>query len=69
MTEASENQDAAAITRTISQAIESLRFGHVHVTVHDGRVVQIEKVERTRLSLQQGSRKGEGRPSPREEGR
>ncbi len=27
----------------------SLRFGSIHVTVHDGRVVHIERIEKLRL--------------------
>ena len=29
--------------------VESLQFGTVQVTVHDSKVVQIERIERTRL--------------------
>ena len=29
--------------------IESLKFGTVQVTVHDSRIVQIERIEKTRL--------------------
>lgn len=40
---------APEILQQIVQAIRSLRYGTVQVTVHDARVVQIEKVEKTRL--------------------
>ena len=33
----------------IRQALEKLRFGAVHLTVHEGRLVQIEVTEKTRL--------------------
>jgi hypothetical protein len=33
----------------VRKAVESLRFGTVHITVHDGRVTQIEKTEKRRL--------------------
>ncbi|MCE0497413.1 MAG: YezD family protein [Methylacidiphilales bacterium] len=29
--------------------MSSLKFGTVHVTVHDSRVIQIERLERLRL--------------------
>ena len=35
--------------------IESLRFGVVQITVHESRVVQIEKIEKVRLD--QGERR------------
>ncbi len=38
------------ITRRILDAIQSLHFGAVEVTVHEGRVVQIDRRERTRIS-------------------
>jgi hypothetical protein len=34
----------------VRSQIESLKFGTVQVTVHDSKVVQIEKVEKTRLN-------------------
>ncbi len=39
----------ADVVRRILDAIQSLHFGAVEVTVHDGRVVQIDKRERTRI--------------------
>jgi hypothetical protein len=55
-----EQSDRAAVLQSITKAIDGLRFGHVHIAVHDGRVVQIEKVERTRLDLPQDPRPGVG---------
>jgi hypothetical protein len=40
---------APQVLEQIARAIRSLRFGTVHVTVHEGRVVQIEKLERVRV--------------------
>jgi hypothetical protein len=34
---------------TLRQQVASLRFGVVQVVVHDGRVVQIERTEKTRF--------------------
>ena len=39
-----------AAQQELLQAIGSLRFGTVEVTVHDGRIVQIERREKIRLS-------------------
>ncbi len=33
----------------LRRQVKSLRYGVVHVTVHDSRVVQIEKTERIRF--------------------
>lgn len=38
----------------------NLRYGSIQITVHDGRVTQIESVERTRFTT---GREGSGRPS------
>jgi len=33
----------------VRSQIESLKFGTVQITVHDSKVVQIERIEKTRL--------------------
>jgi hypothetical protein len=35
----------------VRQKVESLNFGVVQLIVHDGRVTQIERTEKTRLPL------------------
>jgi hypothetical protein len=35
--------------QVVTEKVASLRYGVVQVTVHDGKVVQIEKTERTRF--------------------
>ena len=35
--------------RVVQQKVESLRFGVVQLVVHDGRVTQIERTEKTRI--------------------
>jgi len=40
--------------RLVQQKVESLRFGVVHLVVHDGRVTQIERTEKTRLASSGG---------------
>ncbi len=34
----------------VRQKVESLRFGVVQIVVHDGKVTQIERTEKTRIS-------------------
>jgi hypothetical protein len=35
--------------RVVQQKVESLRYGVVQLVVHDGRVTQIERTEKTRI--------------------
>jgi hypothetical protein len=46
--------DAAAVSpellQQIGDAIRSMRYGTVQVTVHNARVVQIDKIERVRFT-------------------
>ncbi len=37
------------IVKEIIEALGSLKYGHVQITVHNSRVVQIEKTEKVRL--------------------
>lgn len=34
---------------SVRRALQSLRFGQIAVTIHEGRVVQIDVTEKTRL--------------------
>ena len=36
--------------QTIQEAVESIRFGVVQLIIQDGRIVQIDKTEKIRLS-------------------
>ena len=49
-----EGQEEAGILREIQVALQNLRFGAVEITVHNGRVVQIERKEKFRLQPQAG---------------
>ena len=40
---------ASEILEQIQQALANLKFGHVTITVQDGVVVQIERIEKRRL--------------------
>ncbi len=41
--------DNAASLQQILRALQRLRYGAVEITVHDGRIVQIERREKIRL--------------------
>jgi hypothetical protein len=41
--------DSRLTLERIESAISGLRYGTVEITVHDGRVVQIERTEKIRL--------------------
>jgi len=36
--------------RVVQQKVETLRYGVVQLVVHDGRVTQIERTEKTRIA-------------------
>ncbi|MBS0630942.1 MAG: YezD family protein [Verrucomicrobia bacterium] len=40
----------------VREKVESLRFGVVQLVVHDGKVTQIERTEKTRLPAPSGLR-------------
>ena len=40
----------------VREKVAGLRYGLVQITVHEGRVTQIERTEKTRLPPLQGSR-------------
>lgn len=48
------NQPGQSITQEalneIQRAIEQIRFGSVEITVHEGRITQIERREKVRLA-------------------
>jgi hypothetical protein len=51
----SENWVQAQTSQKILEALQGIRFGAVEITIHDGRIVQIERKEKLRLN-------GDGRP-------
>ena len=48
-TEPSDSQDPQTVEQAIQLALKGLRFGSVEIVVHDSKVVQIERKEKTRL--------------------
>jgi len=49
MAQTSEIQNVDAVVQQLVKAIQALRFGSVEITVHEGRVTQIEKREKLRI--------------------
>ena len=43
-------QAKSTLAQEILRAIESVRFGSIEITVHEGRVTQIEKREKVRFN-------------------
>ena len=44
-----EPQSSAHWLEIVRQKVAGIRFGSVQITVHDGRVTQVEAVEKTRI--------------------
>ena len=45
------NEDAEKIDVVI-QALQGLDFGELHITVHDGKIVQIDRTEKIRFKTE-----------------
>jgi len=43
-----ENQDKMLMLKVL-EAIKSIKYGHVQITIHDSEVVQIDKTEKIRI--------------------
>lgn len=41
--------DSSALAEAIHAALKGIRFGSVEIVIHDSKVVQIERKERTRF--------------------
>lgn len=50
MGEQTSNQLGNAVLAEIANAISTLKFGSIEITVHEGRVTQIEKREKVRFN-------------------
>ena len=53
-----KNQSSANWLEIVRQNVQSLRFGVVQIVVHDSRVTQIERTEKTRLQSEKDEREG-----------
>jgi len=38
-----------AIIKEVVEALNNLKYGHIQITVHNSKIVQIEKTEKTRF--------------------
>lgn len=47
---------AQAAIKTILQALNGLRYGSVEITVHESRIVQIERKEKFRLDIKESDK-------------
>lgn len=47
----SGDKEETRIVEKIAEAIKQIRYGSVEITIHDSRVVQIEKKEKMRLTF------------------
>ncbi len=45
-----DNTPAQKTVAEILRAIENLRYGSIEITVHEGRITQIERREKVRLN-------------------
>ena len=52
-----QNTDSTSVAQEITKAIQSLKFGSIEITVHDGKVTQIEKREKVRFGNQSNTTK------------
>ena len=50
MSQPAVSQKVPGVVQEILRAIEGLRFGSVEITVHEGRITQIEKREKVRFT-------------------
>lgn len=41
--------DDSAVLRLVQEALDRLRFGSIQLTIHEGKLVQIDVTEKTRL--------------------
>lgn len=44
------SKDELALLGKVIHALRDLRYGSVNLTVHDGRLVEIQKIEKIRMS-------------------
>jgi hypothetical protein len=51
MTSPKSNPSVHQDTKKVFDALRGLRFGSVEITVHEGRIVQVERKEKVRLNL------------------
>jgi len=53
--DAEEPTSAAPWLSVVSEKVKSMRYGVVQIVIHDSKVVQIERTERTRFDVPQSA--------------
>ena len=48
--ECSDGASSPAMLAAVAEALTRLRYGAIHLTVHDGKVVQLDVTERRRFT-------------------
>ncbi len=46
----SEQDQTSRAIQTVLDALQTLRFGSIQLTIHDGRLVQVDVTERSRFT-------------------
>jgi hypothetical protein len=63
MNHPSDETNAAAEQRwleVVREKVRGIRFGSIQITVHEGRVTQVESVEKTRIDPERQEERGRG---------
>jgi hypothetical protein len=45
------SQSEAELLKELVRSLRTLRYGSVNLTVHDGRLVEIQKIEKIRMNV------------------
>ncbi|WP_134704547.1 YezD family protein [Ammoniphilus sp. YIM 78166] len=53
----SKRQIDESLVEKILRSLEGLEYGSVHITIHDSKITQIERVEKQRFPLEKNSLK------------
>ncbi|MCC2602704.1 YezD family protein [Sphingopyxis sp. FBM22] len=48
--ERSDHDQASRAIQTVLDALQKLRFGSIQMTIHEGRLVQVDVTERSRFT-------------------
>ncbi len=52
-----ENENEG-IAKSIVEAVKGIKYGYIQVTIHNSKIVQIDKTEKIRLDPGQSTREG-----------
>jgi hypothetical protein len=60
MKESGDDQQQERVTAKLLSSLKGLRYGSIVVTVHDSKIVQIERIERFRFDVSRSNENGDG---------